>query len=60
MSKLFEKFMREEEWTEWWTSLEMMLKILKGATYGQQVCRQAQHGFWNVSSVQKSRSTGCR
>jgi hypothetical protein len=34
MSKLFEKFNREEEWNGMVDSLEMMLKILNGATYG--------------------------
>ena len=34
MSKLFERFNREEEWTGMVDSLEMMLKILNGATYG--------------------------
>jgi hypothetical protein len=34
MSKLFEKFNSEEEWTGMVDSLEMMLKILNGATYG--------------------------
>lgn len=35
MSNLFEKFNREEEWKGIVDSLEMMLKILKGATYGE-------------------------
>ena len=35
MSTLFDKYMRQEEWDGMIASLEMMLKILDGATYGQ-------------------------
>ena len=35
MSNLFEKFRNETEWKGMVDSLEMMLKILKGATYGE-------------------------
>lgn len=35
MSKLFEKFRNETEWQGMVDSLEMMLKILNGATYGE-------------------------
>ena len=34
MSTMFDKFMRQEDWDGMITSLELMLKILKGATYG--------------------------
>ena len=34
MSTMFDKFMRQEDWDGMITSLEIMLKILEGATYG--------------------------
>ena len=34
MSTMFDKFMRKEDWDGMVTSLEIMLKILEGATYG--------------------------
>jgi hypothetical protein len=68
MSTMFDKFMRQEDWDGMITSLEIMLKILEGATYGHKFVasttwalncfKRSEKPFYRMSMIERANFIG--
>lgn len=68
MSTMFDKFMRQEDWDGMITSLEMMLKILEGATYGHKFVasttwalncfKRSEKSFYRMTLIERANFIG--